>query len=184
MTDRFSPAAVLWAHWKGMTNRHYGSRSSVADTTARVIVVLLPLTVGVSCYVAGATMQAGAAMLAGVSLLAGGFLAAFSQVASWRERLTEQRAQHEVSDRPRRDALDESVAHIITAIYVCITQAVVLVIALNTADDQGVVHGVWAALPYALGTYLVLVIFMVLPNLYETYDNSNKVAPELSGRHR
>ena len=186
MTDRFTPSRIWNAHIKGLKNRVYTSARPIgtSDRIARAALYGLPLAAAVTMIVGGGTVAGGDGILAAAGIFAGAFFMGFTQVATWRERFTERREGREQSEVHQRDSLDESVAHLLMAIYASIGLAVVLVVGQNFADEKDRLTGAWAAASAGLGLYLVLLVMIVLPKLYTAYAGINKVDDEMSGLHR
>ncbi|MGI9149857.1 MAG: hypothetical protein ACR2IK_25485 [Chloroflexota bacterium] len=124
------------------------------------------------------------ALLAGVALLAGSLLAAFGQVASWRERLRDAYRDYEPPPAAviRQDAIDETATHLLLAAYLSGAEALLIVIGSNVSvDHEGNLTGILAAACIALGAYLMLLFLIAVPRLYDGYVEVNAVRRELSG---
>ena len=186
MTDRFTPSRIWNAHIKGLKNRVYTSARPIGrpDKVARIALYALPVVAAVAMVAFDGTVAGGEGILAAAGIFSGAFFMGFTQVATWRERFTERRDQRDQSEVHQRDSLDESVAHLLMAIYASIGLAVVLVVGQNFADEKDRLTGVWAAISAGLGLYLVLLIMIVLPKLYTAYAGINEVDDEMSGLHR
>ncbi|WP_375404862.1 hypothetical protein [uncultured Amnibacterium sp.] len=183
MSSRLVPTQVFRAHWKALSD--YRGDKIVPDRTTRTLVVAMPVVAGVLFGLLGGRLGAPDALLAAVSLLAGGFLAAFSQVATFRARLTERAEMMPDAERADRDSLDETAAHLLVAAYMSGITALVLVIATNVSEDKhGGVVGWWGALAVATGLHVLIVFAIAIPRLYNAYAHTNGVRKELSGTHR
>lgn len=185
-TDRFSPRPIWTGHWKALRNRSYAPTGrSARDAVAVAVVYAIPFAIATAAVAGAWTIKNPSALLAGVSLLVGGCLVAFGQLAAWRGRLAERVTWHETSERPERHAIDEAVAHLLWATWIAVVEAALLVVAGEMMPDPERTYG-WAARlltagVYGLGTYLVLLLLMILPKLYVTYANANKLDDEMSG---
>lgn len=181
MTDRFNPAPAFKGHYRALWNRKYEGeeRSRSFDWWALVILFLPPVGLATACLIGGWKLDQVSPVLDGVALLTGGLLAAFAQIASWRDRLTARRTTHERSDAARRDAMDEAVSHILVAVYLCLFDLALLVAAVNVGSDQA---SRWTSGGIVfLSVYLAMVLLMVLPKLYSVYVVENDVDDDLSG---
>lgn len=168
---RLSPLVVWSAHLDGLT-KHPTTRP---DRLTRVVLVVGPLAVAVVTWVFGAQLRQPGALLAAASLLAGTLLASFGQLATLRGRLT---------DRPdtRAVALDETVAHVLTAVYAAVATAAVLGVA--TTLSAGAVTGWLAAVALGLGSWLLLLVLLITPRLYQAYTYAYPVSPKLNPYRR
>jgi ABC-type Fe3+ transport system permease subunit len=128
-------------------------------------------------------------MLAGVALIIGGGLAAFGQLASWRARLAEKGSDGS-AQKPERDSIDEATAHLLWATWVAVFTTPFLVVTAETDGDRfktGLLEWiprVASALSFSLGLYLLLVLGMVLPKLYDAYASAYKLPAEMDGHIR
>lgn len=192
LSDRFSPIAVFVAHFKALSNRHYTGNDeprSKSDLVAVVVLYVLPVAVGLwTGLCLNVKLTAPSDLLAGISLLTGGLLAFFTQVASWRDRLSARRSSHEHADAARRDGLDESVAHILVAIYAAVVLVVLLAVASNVANTPSgskggapEVNTPLSALIIGFGSYLLLLLLIVLPALWDSYSTHNSVPRHMGG---
>ena len=75
--------------------------------------------------------------------------------------------------------MDEAVSHILVAIYLCLVNLIVLLVALNVGSSQAS-RGTTSAVVF-FSVYLVMVLLMVLPKLYAVYVVENDVEDDLSG---
>jgi len=153
----------------------------VADLFARAVLYGLPLILGVVALWRGATVAAVDGLLAAGGILAGALFMAFTQVAAWRDRYTERMAGRQASELPQRYSLDETVAHILMATYACFGLAVVALVGANFANKEDKLTGIWAALTIVDGTYVVLLMLIIIPKLYAGYAVTHEVDREMSG---
>lgn len=56
-----------------------------------------------------------------------------------------------------------------------------LLIGSQFLEKDGSLGGVWAAIAVALGTFVVLLVLIVVPKLYTAYVLVNEVDDEMSG---
>lgn len=184
-SNRFSAAHIWNAHQKGLRNRAFtSSMASAPDYLARWILYLVPFVLGGVAWYFEATVAAIDGLLAAAGVLAGGLFMGFTQVASWRAQYTERAESHHSSERPQRYSLDETVAHILMATYGCFLLVVVVLVGANFANRAGELTGFFAAATVTVGTYVLLLIAMVLPKLYTAYAVTHDVDDEMSGlRH-
>ncbi len=168
---RLSPKAVWRAHLRGLTKHPTGA----PDTSARAAVYGLPVLATVLAFVLEAKLRQAGVLLAGASLLAGTLLASFGQLATLRGKVSDRLQVRRVA----LDALDETTAHVLMAVYA----AVLLAATLGTATSlsAGAVGGVAAALALGLGAWLLLLVLLVVPRLYQAYTYAFDVSPELDG---
>lgn len=168
---RLSPVPVWRAHLDALT-KHPTDRP---DWVTRGVLFGVPAVVGVVAYLFDAQLRQPGALLAGAALLAGTLFASFGQLASFRGRLADSLDTSQVAF----DALDETVAHVLMAVYVAITAAAVLGAA--TSLSAGPVRGVFAALALALGVWLLLLVLLITPRLYQAYTYAYVVRDPLNG---
>ena len=168
---RLSPRWIWRAHLNGLT-RH---PTDQPDWTARSILYGLPALVAVIMFIAKGELRQPAALLAGASLLAGTLLASFGQLATLRGRLMDKGAVRAVA----LDALDETAAHVLMAVYAAIGTAAMLGAATSLAT--GAVRGLPAALAISAATWLGLLVLLVVPRLYQAYTYAFRVRPGLNG---
>jgi hypothetical protein len=185
-TNRFSAGSIWAAHMKGLQNRDFRAAAphGVADLLARTVLYGIPVGLGVVSYVLGAKLTGVDGLLAASGILAGGLFMAFTQVAAWRDRYTERMLERHASELPQRYSLDETVAHILMATYGCLLLTVAAVAGSNFADHQERLTGFWAAGVIVLGSYVVLLLGIILPKLYAAYAVTHQVDPEMSGLYR
>lgn len=185
-SNRFSASHIWTAHMKGLKNRNFRSPQprGAADLFARVVLYLVPVLLGAAAYLASAKVVAVDGLLAAAGVLAGGLFMAFTQVAAWRDRYTERQADRHASELPQRYSLDETVAHILMATYACLGLLVTVLVSANFADKHGHLVGIGAALVIAVGTYILLLMLIILPKLYTAYAVTHEVDQEMSGLSR
>jgi hypothetical protein len=168
---RLSPTAVWRAHLRGLTKHPTGA----PDIGARAAVYGLPVLAAVVAYLLEAKLRQAGVLLAGASLLAGTLLASFGQLATLRGKIAERLEVRRVA----LDALDETTAHVLMAVYAAVLLAATL--GTLTSLSAGAVCGVGAALALGLGTWLLLLVLLIVPRLYQAYTYAFDVSPELDG---
>jgi hypothetical protein len=186
-SNRFSAGYIWNAHRKGLRNRQYnaaGRTPSAPDFFALTLLYGIPLLLGGLAWYFGLTVAAIDGLLAAAGLLAGGLFMGFTQVAAWRDRYTERARAREDSERPQRYSLDETVAHVLMATYGCLLLVVVILVGANFTNDEGDLVGWAAAATIAVGTYIVLLMMIIIPKLYVAYAVTHELDDEMSGLHR
>lgn len=182
MLDRFNPTALLRGHWRGLsTDGPDGTMTSAKDVAARTAFFIVPTLLTVCAYVLDWKLKAATPLLGGVSLLAGGLLASFGQLTSFRQRLFESMAFEGDGEALDRNMVDETVAHLLLAAFLCGVDAILLVIGLNVSEDGSQVGGVLAALSIGVSSYIALLFMLAVPRLYTAYATYNKVSRHISG---
>jgi uncharacterized membrane protein len=139
-----------------------------------------------AALIGGWQLPAAGSLLAGCALLSGATLSAFSAISTLRLRLTD-RIDDESLDMTR-DALDESVAHILMVSLLTIVDSVVIVIGLNAAPSinaaglpSGGIQGWLAAVAIGISAYVAILFMITLPRLYYAYVKIQKVPKKMSG---
>ncbi|WP_127480880.1 hypothetical protein [Nocardioides pantholopis] len=168
MTDRFSPAHLLLAHWRSLVDFRPGKN---VDTLTIGTLVVVPIAAALAMYNWGTITQP-AGWFTGVALLTGGLISSFAYVASLRLKLAERHQTYPDGDASDRAYLDETVAHILIAAYTAAVTALILVVGMNI---DAKLTGIMAALPTLTSTYLLLLVTMVLPRLFESYNRINEI---------
>lgn len=183
MFGRLLPTSVIRGHWKGLS--FYRDDKIRPDIAVRAVVVVVPLAVGAAMLLFHGRLMAPTALIAGLSLLAGGLLASFGQLSTLRLRLSERAEYDGDGQQTDRDFLDETVSHLLAAAYGAAVTAALLVVGMNFGlDSSGAVTDWWAAVPAALGTWVVIVFLIAIPRVYEAYVGMNSVRDALSGTHK
>lgn len=183
-SNRFSAGHIWNAHKKGLRNRSFKAVIvSAPDLFARWVLYAVPLLLAGVAWFFGATVAAVDGLLAAAGVLAGGLFMGFTQVAAWRDKYTDRADTHDVAERPQRYSLDETVAHILMATYGCFALVVIVVVGANFANDKGELTGVFAAATVLVGSYVLLLLAIVLPKLYGAYAVTHDLDDEMSGLH-
>jgi hypothetical protein len=175
--DHFNVSAVWRGHWSAL-----GRNSLFHGVPIRALFVVAPLGLGGVALWQCWTLSAPAGLLTGVSILIGGALTVFAQLVGLRTRLRTDLDEEWMA--AQRDALDETVAHLLTAVLFAIVDATILVLGMNLAAPDGHVPTPITAATLALSSYLVLLLVLCVPRLYSAYTTGFVVAKHLDGHHR
>lgn len=156
MTDRFSVTSVLRAHWKGLSKPSEEGHRPEPDRIARLVLALVPLLTGIATFGLGVKLSSPpGTLVAALSLLTGTLLTVFAQLSTLRLKLTEWFEKDDVGSRGDKDAIDESVAHVLVAALLSLVATVVTVAGIVLEDSQSpVLQGIVAAVVIALITYV------------------------------
>lgn len=176
--DRILPTAVVRGHWKGLTNVHDGRRSG--DWVARIALSGGAVALLVVSLWMGWRITSPDPILAASALLAAGLVSSIGPLTGFRDRISDVSDAHQTD----RDAIDETVAHVIMAALTSAAVAVILVIGTNVAPSDDPVSGWWAALAISVGYYTALTFVIATPRLYDAYTSRYQVSREISGAHR
>lgn len=176
MSNRLDPRPLFAGLLDGLrVRRRIGQEP--ADSATRRLLLLLPLSVTGGAIVFRAELSAPDALLAALALLIGAGLTMFSQVASWRERLTNRSKK---IDGVASRALDEAVAHILAITVVAVIAAGLLISAFYVrvdivADSAAGALGrnLAAAIVLGLLTYIALSLYIVINLLWDGYSRAN-----------
>jgi hypothetical protein len=180
MLERFNFTPVFIGHWRGLTKDT--DNGPEPDWGARAIVLGLPVAVVLVMIWRDTEFAFPAVLLTAVSLLAGAGLSVFAQLSSLRLKLTEWFDDDDPSHDTDKDALDESVSHLMAASLACILDAVVIVIGMVTGKpDADTLAGPFAYAAGGLTAYIALLFVMLIPRLYYAYVNVNSVQGHLNG---
>lgn len=180
--DRFSVVSVFRAHWKALTKPTTGDLPPEPDKTARLVLIIGPLLAGVASVGLGVTLSSPGTLVAALSLLTGTLLSVFAQLSSLRLKLTEWFEREDIGSRPDKDAIDESVAHVLVAALISLVATIVTVAAIVVGDEKfPVLQGIVAAVAIALIMYVLLLLIMLIPRLYGAYVSVNDVDDSLNG---
>lgn len=150
------------------------------DRRARRVLVITPTVVFVAAIALGLELSKADQLLAGTALLVGALLTAFSQVASWRDRLL---ARERKVDAVHVRALDEAAAHILVSVLLSGFTAVLLVVLANIDSDVALAHQtlLWlvrilSSLSVACFSYLALTLIIVVNLLWDAYQGAGSQA--------
>lgn len=177
---------LIRGHWK-VLSVPAANLSVRSDRAARLTLVALPIALLVVSVKFKWTLKSPDAVLAGVALLAGSLLAAFGQVAAWREKVRDLYRDYTPSQAAiiQQDGIDETATHLLMAAYLSGVEAMLIILGSNIAINQaGAITGFMAAVVISLGAYLLLLFLLTVPRLYTAYVEVNSVRKELSGQDR
>ena len=175
------------AHWKGLSN-DTADGGTTPDHWARTSLVAPSAVVLIWGLIAKWVVMAPIPLLTGVTLLSGGILGVFAQLSTLRLKLTDR--MEDATLDVERDGIDEAVAHLLTALLICVFCAVAIVVGLNTTTPENNVSGQtilgppWSAFVLAGSTYLSVLFLIIIPKLYSAYVEMNNVRSRLSGFQR
>ena len=115
-------------------------------------------------------------LLAGAALLAGALLAAFVQIASWRERIL---ARHRRVDGVDVRALNEAAAHVLVSFLASLAVTIFVVVLANidlycAPVWVHVVDRVLSAAAAALFTYIIVSLVIVVNLLWDAFQNEQR----------
>jgi hypothetical protein len=182
MFDRFNPAPLFRGHWRGLSMDNRDGTAVVAkDVAARAIFTVVPVGLAITAFTLHWKLKSGSDLLGGVALLAGGLLAAFGQLTSWRQRMFDSMTYEGDAEASDRNMIDESVAHLLLASFMCGVDAALIVIGLNVAKRPDQIGGVLGALIIGVSSHILLLFLTSVPRLYSAYANYNKVSRHISG---
>lgn len=177
--ERLNPLLVLRAHWRSLQVRTQTSRSS--DRVAKGILAGSLVVVTVVAWLADLHLVNPGSLGATLGLLSAGLLAAFAQLASIRSRYERPDDDYD-PDLLTREMLDEAIAHILTAVLLAATLALVIVIAMNVGSDGSSLNRWFSSVVAGIGTYLFLLFVMTVRKLFGAYAISNDL--DLTGTDR
>jgi hypothetical protein len=146
--------------------RHIGDEPE--DRLTKLVLFGLPTAVCIVAIVVGFKVSAVDQMLTAVSVLVGALLAAFTQLAGWRERLS---ARQLKIDGIKMRALDEAVAHVLVAVLASAWMAGCLFVAASTTSAA--VDIVCGAVTLATAVYLGVTLLIVVNLLWDAYRAAN-----------
>lgn len=178
MTDRFNPGPLIVRAFNEMRRRSQIGEEP-PDRLSRLILIALPLIMGFTSWWFAWSVRSADSMVAGFSLLAAALLAVVPQLASWRQRLSD---RNRASEGVARRKLDEAVANTLVGVLASIALALVSVILANivipsspSAGDAAYpeVARLLTASLVAGGTYLGLVILLVVNLLFDAYTDAS-----------
>lgn len=176
---RFSPAQVFSAHCQGLRKRKYEGEkvTSSPDIFARVVLYAFPF---VPCGIGiwrDFKLEGSSSFLSGIALIVGALLAVFVQLATSRQKL-ERNNTYRISER---DNIDEAVAHILFGVYVSLALLVLLIVLEVVPPDQEKWTIGLSSMVLYLGCLLLLVFLLIIPKLWNVYDQENSVPRRMGG---
>lgn len=185
MALAMSPVSIYRGQWKALrlysAEPEKGTRRSRLGTVA---VYILPISSGVAAYICALKVNFGDTLIAVMGVLAGALIAAFSQLANWRQLFT---GDDGLGSSPERWLLDCSIAHILAGAYSAILVAIFTLLSMVIELPElpwfsPWVHRIGCVVITVLSTHVVMSILMALPNLYSAYVQINHVPPVLNGQ--
>ncbi|MFJ6313691.1 hypothetical protein [Pseudarthrobacter oxydans] len=143
--------------------------------------MVLPLLTSAAAVISGFVLPHADQLIAGTALLMGALLAAFAQIAGWRERLL---ARAKTTDGVEFRALNEAAAHILVAVVVSLAATVVLALLANLDVERqnpsvcySLVLRALTALGVAAFTYVSASMVIVVNLLWDAYERSGRIQP-------
>jgi hypothetical protein len=125
-TDRFSQRPLAAALRAGLRVRKPGDGTNEKpDRIAITVLACVPLTILAVTFLLQLRLASADLLLAAAALLVGALLTAFTQIATWRERLVASGLET-VSVRIR--ALDEAAAHVLSSLLMSVACAVAVLL--------------------------------------------------------
>ncbi|MBB1023332.1 MULTISPECIES: hypothetical protein [unclassified Dietzia] len=184
MMSRFSVSSLVAAHWKGLTQPSNGAPPK-PDWVARGVLCVGAFVAMLAGFVTRADLGEPALRLAAFALLTGSLLTVFSQLASFRLKLTEWFDADDLGHRVEKDMVDESVAHVLFAAVLSLLAAGVTAVGALLPQSEGlfgaIAGSVLAGVTFALVYYVVGLVVITLPRLYAAYVSVNDVDRSLNG---
>lgn len=176
MPGRFSLGPLTKGLGEGVRNRRTVGQEKV-DWFAAVVLAVFPLAAfGFSVY-RKTLLESPADLIAGCALLVGVGLAAFGQVAAWRERLNQRgRSTEAIYAR----SLDEAVVHILLSVLAAGLATALLVTLSNFGSSASAgdlklwVMRLLTAACIGLFVYLGLTLIIIVNLLWDGYDSANR----------
>lgn len=104
-------------------------------------------------------------LLAGYALFAGVLIAAFTQLAGWRNTLDARAKDRLISEAPARRAVSAAVAHSLYGVLVCLLALVVTTVNESLTRPPGWLE----ALSLSAASYVIVVVFLIVQALFVGY---------------
>lgn len=176
---RFSPIQVFDAHLQGLCKRSYreGEVTSRPDIPARLTLYLVPLVPVALSIWKKFQLENASTFLSGVALIVGALLAVYVQLATSRQKFQ----RNDTYRTPERDNIDEAVAHILFGVYVALALLVSLTLFEVVHNDRDWLSLGLSSLSVYLGGLLLLVFLLIVPKLWNVYDQENEVPRRMGG---
>lgn len=176
---RFSPLPIVRGHWRALVD----VRTGRADVRARFL-LLLPVGIAILGTWRHWTIGNPSGLLAAIALMAGMLVGAFAQMTTLRLRIEEWAHDHDRDQlHYERDALDETVAHLLMAVLTSVVAAVILVALMNLIPESALRPWLTGAAIWAT-SYVALLLLLVLPRMYYAYTKAANVRASLSGYNK
>lgn len=116
-------------------------------------------------------------MLSALGIIAGALIAAFSQVATWRDKLSAVQEKKENAERPDRWLVDCSAAHLIAGACSALMACVLIILSLLVAPISLMSDWIKGALDVGICVVLMHVVvslYVALPGFYAAYIQVNR----------
>jgi hypothetical protein len=189
MASRLDFTPVWLGHWRGLSMRTHSPTGYLhyhPDRVARAFTLLVPAAafVGALYWLRDAlptwSLPADftAVAVGAAALLSASLVAALSQLAGWRDRLSD---RDRVSEQPVKAMIDEAVAHVALALLESVLMLATAVASLALA---GWPARLFTAATCALGAHVIYLFLLLVPRLYSAYVQRNDVDENLDGYSR
>lgn len=179
---RFSPLLLFDGQKRVLSD--YRREKTKPDMVSRFLLLGLPIVAMITVFFCSEGISSVETLIAGTAILAGTLLAAFGQLAAWRDKLTEYAERYPNIDRLSRDSMDETVTHVLAAAYTSGVATILLTVSsvfeLREANDDPLYHGVFLALGIGFAAHAALSFLIAVPRLYYAYASMNRVRKELT----
>lgn len=187
---RLSPLPIIRGHWKGLSQRDYGSPEEpptvTPDRVAQVLTIGVPLATAITILavppVKGIDIGVAVGLgLAWSALTSAGLLGAFTLLAGWRARLSDRQAGAsylEVRQRPLLALVDEAVAHVMVGVIDALMVAVFTVAAALAGHP---LTRPLMAVAAAAAAHTVFLFGLMVTRLYSAYTQVEHVRDEVNG---
>lgn len=162
------PAVVFQRHWHGLSDYRNGRGGRPARATRWTLYGLPLVAFGFALWREWSPSEVVDALVGGYSLVAGVLLAAFAQLASWRNELDKRARSRPKSDAPARRAVDAAVAHCLVGVVAAVFAAIAAILSKLEVSPSCL----WDAAAIGLGTYLVLLIMLIVSAIFVGYESS------------
>ncbi|MGC4903056.1 hypothetical protein ACLQ2Y_27465 [Micromonospora echinospora] len=159
--DRFDLRPLIRDHFRSMQ-----LPNSAPDWTARSIVVLVPVAVGVLSYLKEWRLTDPSAISGASALIAGIMFGAFTQLAAFRDRIEGRRP----FDATTRRHFRETAAHLMAGALASALEAAVLVIASGIRPNPDAkLDRIPTCVVLGLGSYVLVLFIMAIRRMYSAY---------------
>lgn len=179
MPGRFNPSDVTRGLFDGLRFRRHDATKENRDYWAMVVLFGLPLVAAGLIFWFRIQFTGADQILAGAALLCGSLMAAFAQIASWRERAL---ARDRNVEKIRVRALNEATAHILFSLMISVlTVASTFALANIELGDEPPAWLTWTAVSAsavsgATFLYIGLSIIIVANLLWDAYQHEEDEA--------
>jgi len=189
MASRLNLAPVFRAHWRGLSMRRKNADGGLdyqPDIVSRLLTLAIPsaAAAGMLFWLRDVDKTwslppefAGVA-IAAAALTSAALVQAFTQLASWRIRLTD---RNRPTEAPFRAMVDEAVSHVLLA---TLESVLIVASAAGSLMLAGWAARLCTALTCALTAHLLFLFVLLVPRLYSTYVQTSEVDERLDGYTR